>query len=81
VRRSPPRLAKNGIEIFLHKIIYGKISSSSDIIHNVQKTATLQDLTKLVLLQILSDDSDTYVPAKGMCWIRKGNEAACVHEN
>lgn len=47
-----------------------KIFSSAEIIHGVERDASLQDIINLI-----NNKSDTcYIPKKGIFWLRKGNK-------
>ncbi|KXJ23339.1 uncharacterized protein LOC110250738 [Exaiptasia diaphana] len=71
LRRSP-RLSKK-MDVFLYAVgIDGKVSSSSEIIHNVSTTTTLKELTNLILEH--SRDDTIYAPTKGIWWMRKGSK-------
>ena len=72
--RRSPRLVKNTYNIFVHKVEEGsgKIFSTAEVIHDVEKQANLSKIMELLIN--IQNDAGLYVPRKNLIWLRKGSE-------
>ena len=72
--RRSPRLVKNTYNISVHKVEEGsgKIFSTAEVIHDIEKQANLSKIMELLIN--IQNDAVLYVPRKNLIWLRKGSK-------
>ena len=76
-RRSPRFVNKNH-DVFVHGIEEGKVSSSAEVIHNVE-TLSVKDI--IDSLNKAENSHYYYAPKDGIYWLRKGSKNPVVLKN